>query len=307
VSTSAIAAILAIQAAPQIEWTPREDLDRTLPASIRVREGSDTNMPLRAWVVEAGPDPAHWRPRAVLADDVDGVEPVQRLAREAGAFVAINAGYFGEGKSLSLVVEDGRTLSTHAATIRRGGIDLHPTRATFGIAKDGAFDIAWAFDVAGTLHRYPEPNPFRAGVAQASPSATFPVGGSRWDVRLAIGGGPMLVESGHTRITFDEEAFPGSGLGDVDARHPRTALGYTQDGRILLLVVDGRAGESIGATLADLARVLTALGAVEALNLDGGGSSTLVVAGQIVNHPSEESGAREVASAFALVPPERGP
>ena len=67
-------------------------------------------------------------------------------------------------------------------------------------------------------------------------------------------------------------------------------------------MVDGRGADSVGATLGELARELRARGAVEALNLDGGGSTSLVVNGALINRPSEKSGAREVASALLLVP-----
>ena len=109
----------------------------------------------------------------------------------------------------------------------------------------------------------------------------------------------MLVEKGTARITEAEECFQGVGNG---ARHPRTAAGWTKDGRLLLLVVDGRSKASRGATLAETAQLLLDHGAEEALNLDGGGSTTLWVAGVRVNQPSDVKGERQVASILALLP-----
>ena len=201
-----------------------------------------------------------------------------------------------------LVVDDGKLLSPNVPSLAREGTSLYPTRAAFGLDADGACDVAWVYEVGGKLLRYSTPSPIRPGAPQPRPSADFPAVGMHWKPRLALGGGPVLLESGTTRITFDEEVFWGSGMGSLDARHPRTALGYTHDGRLLLLVVDGRSDESLGATLGELARELQARGAVEALNLDGGGSTTLVVNGAVINRPSDKTGAREVASALLLVP-----
>jgi exopolysaccharide biosynthesis protein len=77
------------------------------------------------------------------------------------------------------------------------------------------------------------------------------------------------------------------------------------DGRILLVVVDGRQPtHSLGMTMLELAMELKRLGAVEAMNLDGGGSSTMVVGGSVINLPSDETGERAVASALVVLPPQ---
>lgn len=301
-SRMALAEAKPAQRTGMLDWQPREDLNAGLPSSLRVFEARDEKLPLRAWLVEASPAPKEWKPRAELSDDADGLETVESFARDRDALVAINTGYFGGGKSLSLVVEDGKVLSHNVPSLARDGASLYPTRAAFGIDAKGACDITWVYSVDGQLLRYPQPSPIGASAPQPKPSEKFPVGGERWKPRLALGGGPVLLESGAERITFDEEVFWGSGMGQLSSRHPRTALGYTRDGRLLLLVVDGRSDASAGATLGELARELQARGAHEALNLDGGGSTTLVVNGLVVNKPSDPQGAREVASALLLVP-----
>jgi len=98
----------------------------------------------------------------------------------------------------------------------------------------------------------------------------------------AVGGAPLLVAGGQN------VAPTHCWSAEFCRRHPRTGIGITQDGRILLLVVDGRApGYSVGMTPRQLARAFLRLGAVSAMNLDGGGSSTMVVDGRIVNRPSD--------------------
>ncbi|MCG0276360.1 MAG: phosphodiester glycosidase family protein [Thermosediminibacteraceae bacterium] len=89
------------------------------------------------------------------------------------------------------------------------------------------------------------------------------------NLKMALGGGAILVENGVIPSTFSH---------DIPGRHPRTAIGFTKDGKTLILVVvDGRQAQSRGMTQEELARLMLSLGAYNALNLDGGGSSTMVV------------------------------
>jgi exopolysaccharide biosynthesis protein len=105
----------------------------------------------------------------------------------------------------------------------------------------------------------------------------------------------MLVADGRIRISIDEEVFFGSSIPNT---HPRTAAGRTRDGLLILLVVDGRQPESRGVNLRELAEIMLDLGAVDALNLDGGGSATLVVNGTLLNRPTGGTSQREVMSAL---------
>lgn len=104
-------------------------------------------------------------------------------------------------------------------------------------------------------------------------------------VRAALGGGPRLVRAGQVEVTGVEERFqPDVLLG----RAPRTAVGVTEDGKLLLVVADGRnPAVSSGLTLEELAELMRSLGARDAMNLDGGGSSTLVLRGLVLNEPSD--------------------
>jgi len=109
--------------------------------------------------------------------------------------------------------------------------------------------------------------------------------GEGWDnVTDAIGAGPALVKNGQVFITTKVEEF---GSDVAGGRAPRTALGMTKNGHLLLVVVDGRQNHSQGMTLLELAQFMVELGAVEAMNLDGGGSSEMVVQGKIANRPSD--------------------
>jgi exopolysaccharide biosynthesis protein len=119
------------------------------------------------------------------------------------------------------------------------------------------------------------------------------------NVAHVIGGGPTLVQKGKVRITAVEERF----RNDVSqGRAPRTALGVDAKGNILLATVDGRQpGYSAGMTLRELARTLDELGAQEAINLDGGGSTTMALKGDVVNKPSDGR-ERWVSNALIVTP-----
>lgn len=100
-----------------------------------------------------------------------------------------------------------------------------------------------------------------------------------------LAGGPRLLNQGKVELTTVDERFqPDIAVG----RAPRTAVGITASGGVILAVVDGRQSRlSVGLTLPETADFMRELGAQSALNLDGGGSSTMVVEGEIVNRPSD--------------------
>lgn len=117
-------------------------------------------------------------------------------------------------------------------------------------------------------------------------------------VRHLLGGGPQLLKQGQVFVTSEKEKFQPD---IAQGRAPRTALGITPDGSIILVVVDGRQTRSKGLTLNELAQLLKEKGAVEALNFDGGGSSTLVVNNRVLNSPSDGN-ERPVATALLVMP-----
>ncbi|MDQ2629401.1 MAG: phosphodiester glycosidase family protein [Actinomycetota bacterium] len=124
--------------------------------------------------------------------------------------------------------------------------------------------------------------------------------------------GPMLARDGRSLIRegVDAEGFSaGSRQFDSDitaGRYPRAALGLTER-ELIAAVCDGRADDEAGLTMAELAEAMVGLGAGAAINLDGGGSASLVVGGVLVNTPREEHGlslgeGREVATALHFAP-----
>jgi len=111
-----------------------------------------------------------------------------------------------------------------------------------------------------------------------------------------IAGSPTLLKDSTITATDDCPSY-------FCDRNPRTGVGMTPDGRLLLVTVDGRRpGYSVGMTPVQFAKLFRHLGATRALNLDGGGSTTMVVEGKIVNRPSDPGGERAVSSAVLVLP-----
>lgn len=105
------------------------------------------------------------------------------------------------------------------------------------------------------------------------------------NVNHIISGGPYLVKNGEVFIDMTEQK-----LGAIGGRNPRTAIGYTEDGNLIMVAVDGREGASVGMTLRELAGFLQSIGCVNAMNLDGGGSTVMYVNGKVVNMPKVKGG-----------------
>jgi hypothetical protein len=118
---------------------------------------------------------------------------------------------------------------------------------------------------------------------------------------MIVGGWPRILRDGEN-IAGEAATLEGTLSRNAESRHPRTAIGFSRDSSTLfLLTVDGRSENSGGMTLIELATVMRELGAWQAMNFDGGGSTTMVVAGKVVNQPSDKEGERAVGNAVLVV------
>ena len=109
---------------------------------------------------------------------------------------------------------------------------------------------------------------------------------SKWEnMEHIISGGPYLVKNNDIYVDTAIEK-----LQSISGKNPRTAIGYTKNNDIFLITADGREGSSVGLTLYELASYMKSLGCINAINLDGGGSTVMYVNGQIVNHPQQKGG-----------------
>lgn len=274
-------------------WSKANDLNANLPAGIEVYRGSGDG--LQAVYAKLNPSinsSLDWNVVSYLSGG--GRTPTQfASAATHKAYVTINAGFFDTSaskQSLSLVLENGNLLSAGATQLSRNSQTYYPTRAAFGADAFGAIKLTWPYvtDNGNTLRSYPQPSPNDASKPpQAQPSASFPAGAQIWAPTKAIGGGPMLLKEGvKVKQEVAEMIDDASGINPYGAG-PRTAVAKLSDGSIVFMVVDGRSTLSRGVNLEELREMLLKINASDALNLDGGGSSTMVVNGLVINKPSD--------------------
>ncbi len=116
-----------------------------------------------------------------------------------------------------------------------------------------------------------------------------------------VGGFTKLITKGKNNALESYNKVGNNSDYFVLSRHPRTAVGFNKSkSKLYIVTVDGRQIESIGMTLPDLADLMIQFGAYEALNLDGGGSTTMVVNNRVVNSPSDANGERAVSNALMI-------
>lgn len=188
------------------------------------------------------------------------------------------------------------------------GVEAIVRRNTVVSIRDGAGSSSIPLDgvvlsAAGTARNWVVAN-LRPGTRLRMQSRLEPVQKETKDwwkkASYVVGGGPQLVKEGRVAITFEAEKVAPKFVSD---RHPRTAIAKLSDGRVLLATVDGRQpGVSIGMSLPELAELVLEFGAREAINLDGGGSTTMLVNGKLVNSPSDQTGERPISDAILIIP-----
>ena len=122
-----------------------------------------------------------------------------------------------------------------------------------------------------------------------------------------VNGGPVLIRDGRLHVTPQADGFvrptdPSFYYGFSAKRNPRTIAGVDARGRTILATADGRSTASLGLSITETGAVADALGMVDGMNLDGGGSTTMVTNGQVVNQPSDATGERPIGDALLVLP-----
>ena len=233
--------------------------------------------------------------------------PAQYYQQEQNPLLVINTSFFSfkTNGNLNVVVKDGKMVAWNQPSHRFRGKDSltwhYTTRSALGISRKRKADVAWIF----TDSTQDLPYAFEDGPVVAQGPDSIPTIKAmnnphwrRWKMQTVVGGGPVLVHNGMIRVTNEEEGLFIKGERDL---HPRSAIGYTRDGRLIILAVQGRTpNQAAGVTLSQEAKILLDLGCYEALNLDGGGSSCLLVNGKETIHPSDKEGERPVPSVFLI-------
>lgn len=224
-------------------------------------------------------------PRAIrlevaLAEDRSPArEAVLSIARRRRAIAAVNAGFFAlaGGAPQAILKSGGRLIGGSARA-----------RGAVGFTRRGASSLL-LFDRVTVDRTSPVYHP-RMGTRASDWSAAPDI----------VSGAGLLLRDGREISDWTDEQISS---GFDTTRHPRTMIGVDRAGEVWLVTVDGRQPWlSLGMTFAELTRLAHRLGLQSALNLDGGGSTTMVVDRWIVNHPSDDTGPRAVSDAIVVLP-----
>ena len=177
----------------------------------------------------------------------------------------------------------------NVAAVTRNSQSFPVIRSFFGMNFDRTFNVKWIYHYGNNvsdIYEFDQPMPYINNQTNPLPSPEQSAGSSYDNLLVGIGGAPTLVKNGQVNVTYDQEIMWGSGVG-YDNRDPRTAVGYTANNHVIMITADGRQVASQGVGLPELAQIMIDLGCVEAMNLDGGGSTQMAVGNQLVNTPSE--------------------
>lgn len=317
--------ILPLTSLSQAKWINVDSDYGPLPSTVQVCKTNDSldGKPFIAYYFKA---PLKDKALGFTADTTfhRRFTPKEFYNKNAQPLAVVNCTFFNFDKhqNLNLVIKDGKLVAHNIHTIPMRGKDTfqyrHPLAGAIGIDKKGNADVAWTITDSSKRFAYasqvPVTKPIKDSLLKASSkylkensnafSGDSSIGFSKlhfkkWKMQTAVGGGPVLVQDGHIKITNDEEMkFAGKAIND---KHPRTAMGYTKDGYLIILVIQGRfPGIAEGATLVQEAKILIDLGCIEALNLDGGGSSCLLINGKETIKPSDKGEERPVPSVFLI-------
>ncbi len=246
--------------------------------------------------------------------------PSQYYEKNKYPLLVVNCTFFEfvHNSNLNLLVKNGKMLAYGMNLLPGEGKDTllyhHFLGSALGISKRRKADVAWVYADSSLARPVAfEKNPyykkdstrttgrhyFIHSLRQLPPAEKGGDPASGWKMRTAVGGGPVLLQDGEIRITNNEEMkFTGKAIED---KHPRTAMGYTRDGQLMILVIQGRfPGKAEGANLVQEARLLKEIGCLEALNLERGGSSCMLVNGKPTITPSDKEGQRPVPAVFMI-------
>lgn len=261
-----------------------------------------SNKAFNGWCVVFDPAVIEFKPILPAANK----KPSVAYAEETGTkYVCINGGFFGTNASYSLVQYNGVIGAVNIKSLTRTynnvATTYYPTRGAFGLTATGTPQVAWVYNVGagnGTIYSYPAPSPNELNKApQQQPDAAFPTGGSVWNVNSAIGVSPVLIKNNEINVTDAAELIE---IDNTSSR-ARSAIGYTTGNKIVVLAVEGgNSSGGVGLTLRELAALMKEMGCAGALNLDGGGSTNMIVNGEFTVKPSDAAGERAVMSMLIL-------
>ena len=271
--------------------------DNNVDNNILLYEGNNPDVPMRAWAVYI---PLKDNSIKILvSEEADGISTPSEIGLKSGATVIINGGYFTRGKRpmrhIGLLKSKDSLYEPASNSVLRENLRYKINRGAFAIKYDNFPEISWATTKNDSIFSWSFPFKNRPG-KPASINYNF---SEFWNVKEAVHAGPILVANNTINVTSEQEVFFNT---PVDGVQPRSAIGYKKNGDIIMMVVDGRQVDSRGAYLKELAMLMRQFDCEEALNLDGGGSSSLIVNGKLINNPIGLKSEREVMSFIVAIP-----
>ncbi|MBR0204554.1 MAG: phosphodiester glycosidase family protein [Synergistaceae bacterium] len=217
--------------------------------SIPVMSNPKTRIVPKYWVMLTI-DPTYWKITPIAAGNGRNLWTLSGIAQRNRARAAINAGFFA-------VTKAGQGYPIGSLKINGNTLsDPYDNRGALGWndQDEAVFSVASSEEIAGWT-----------------------------DMTNIIQAGPLVLEEGRYVVT--DEGFDNA---LISARHPRSAVGLTEAGEWVFMLVDGRNGmHSSGATISEFADIMRVYNIQYALNLDGGGSSEIIINGKIYNWPSD--------------------
>lgn len=295
----------------QLKWQNVDSLYQPLPSSVHVyftNQPVDT-VPFRAYYLIADLKDKNLDFTADTARD-RRLTPSKFYERNNKALLVVNCTFFSfeTNRSLNTVIKDGERVAQNFRIVKGKGKDsiysFMPHLSAIGISKQRNADIAWIKSDSTSEKVFAGQNSpvyntiYKTRRGTGETTFIDPNNFTKWKMQTAVGGGPVLLQKGEIKITNEEEKmFTGKAIND---KHPRTAMGYTIDGKLIILVIEGRNKQASGATLGQEAQIFKDLGCQEALNLDGGGSSCMLVNGKETIKVSDAVGQRPVPAVFII-------
>lgn len=201
-------------------WTKPAALNANLPNSVEVYQTTTAlsgGSPLKAYYMIANLTDGDIELKAVSGNGASKTLPQFTQDETESVFAIINGGFFSGNQNFSLVSNNSLVIAPNIKTVSRtyngSPTAYFPTRGAFGILSNNQPDVSWIYNVGATNTTYSYPTPSQNsgnGVAgntapQPQPDATFPVGGTIWNVTTAIGGSPVLVVNGIKQVSASEE------------------------------------------------------------------------------------------------------
>lgn len=287
--------------AQNISWDDVTSNYSSLPDGVKMFRGARQSPALKAWYFDVDMNKPGIGVKAYKSKNIK--EGITSFVQSFKAVAGINGGYFDiqSGVSYSALVTPDGVSAKNISSVVRDNKTYFLTRSFFGVTDTREIAVDWIYHFGSNIkdiYRFDDPIPNQQGTPAPLPGSA--TGEAYYEMIVGIGGGPTLVKNSTKNVTYNEEVFWGSGVG-LSNQDPRTSVGYTSNNHVIMLVADGRQTASIGLSLTELANVMINLGCIEAMNLDGGGSSQMAVGGTLINLPEGGTFQREIPTMLAIV------